>query len=211
VIIYTAIFNNYDVLNEYRTNCRKICYTDQPLVSETWEIHRMDHESKIFRKIKILPHLFLPAHDRSIWIDGHLKPLIDVEEFAGDKGGYWLMEHPLRDCIYQEAEACISMRKDNPKIIQRQVLNYKRDNYPPDNGLVATGVLIRDNNPEYIPIAERWWDEVRVNSVRDQISFNYVAYKHNLQYNTFPFLQGFKNQYHVKDRRHQRTHKQTRP
>jgi len=157
-----------------------------------------------------MPHLFLPAHDRSVWIDGHLLPLVNVEEFARDKSGYWLMKHPARNCIYEEANACIQMRKDNPKIIQRQVARYRQDLYPVNNGLVATGVLIRDNNPAFIPVAEQWWEEVRVHSVRDQISFNYVAHKNNLRFNTFSFLEGFKNQYHVKDRRHQRTNYQPR-
>jgi hypothetical protein len=210
MIIFTAIFNKYDRLNEYTTTCRKICFTDQPIESRTWEIKRMDHESKVYRKIKIMPHLFLPAHDRSVWIDGSLLPLIDVEVFARDKAGYWLMDHPVRKCIYEEANACIQMRKDNPKIIQRQVLRYRQELYPVNNGLVATGVLIRDNDPAFIPVAEQWWEEVRVHSIRDQISFNYVAHKNNLKFSTFPFLEGFKNQYHVKDRRHQRTNYQSR-
>jgi len=206
MIIYTAIFNRYDHLNEYTTTCPKICYTDQPIESRTWEVRRVEHDSKIYRKIKIMPHLFLPDHDRSVWIDGHLLPLMNVEEFAKDKEGYWLMKHPARNCIYEEANACIQMRKDNPKIIQRQVARYRQDLYPVNNGLVATGVLIRDNNPAYTALAEQWWEEVRVYSVRDQISFNYVAHKNSFQYNTFPFLQGFKNQYHAKDRRNKHTH-----
>jgi len=210
MIIYTAIFGRYDKLNEYTTQCRKICYTDQPVESHTWEVCKIDHESKIFRKIKIMPHLFLPTHDRSVWIDGSLLPTMDVEAFARDKAGYWLMKHPNRNCIYDEAQACIQMRKDNPKIIQRQLARYRQELYPANNGLVATGVLIRDNNPAYVAMAEQWWEEVRVYSVRDQISFNYVAQKNNLTFNTFPFLEGFKNQYHVKDRRHKHTHQQSR-
>ena len=199
---------NYDRLNEYQTKCRKICFTDVPMQSDTWEIVRVEHESKIHRKIKILPHLFLPPHDKSVWIDGHLKPLIDIESFAQDKSGFWLMDHPLRKCIYEEANACIAMRKDNRKVIERQTTRYRLERYPPNAGLVATGVLIRE--PGFEDVLEHWWSEVRDFSVRDQLSFNYVAYKNNLRYNTFPFLQGFKNQYHVTDRRHQHHHRQTR-
>ena len=30
---------------------------------------------------------------------------------------------------------------------------------------------------------ESWWEEVKYNSKRDQLSFNYVAWLHNLKFN----------------------------
>ena len=30
---------------------------------------------------------------------------------------------------------------------------------------------------------EKWWNEVKYNSKRDQLSFNYVAWKQNLKFN----------------------------
>ena len=30
---------------------------------------------------------------------------------------------------------------------------------------------------------ESWWEEVKYNSKRDQLSFNYIAWLHNLKFN----------------------------
>ena len=33
---------------------------------------------------------------------------------------------------------------------------------------------------------ESWWEEIKYNSKRDQLSFNYVAWKNGLKYNSIP-------------------------
>lgn len=158
----------------------------------------VDPEPKIFRKVKILPHLFLPEHDKSVWIDGHLVPN-DLSLF--DKSGYWLMKHPTRNCIYQEAQECITLRKDNPRTINEQVNRYRMEGYPVNNGLSATGVLIRDNTEGNRVFGEFWWHQVRTGSVRDQLSFNYSAWKTGLQFDQFPFLQDIKKWKHQKGKK----------
>lgn len=199
MIIYTAIIGGYDKLNEYTTNCRKLCFTDNAsLRSTTWEVVKVRPLMKIHRKIKILPHLFLPPHERSIWIDGNIKPTMDIEKFAEDKSGFWVMQHPVRNCIYQEAAACIALRKDNPRTITRQISKYRAEGYPEHNGMVSTGVLIRDN--VYQEFLNSWWKEVYEHSVRDQLSFNYAATKHNLKFQTFPFLYGLQKDRHIKNK-----------
>lgn len=195
MILYTCITGNYDQLHEFETPFRKICFTDHYMVSPSWEIKIVDPEPKVFRKVKIMPHLFLPEHDKSVWIDGHLQPQ-DLTLF--DRSGFWLMKHPTRTCIYQEAQECITLRKDNPATINEQVNRYRLDGYPESNGLSATGVLIRDNTPENNAFNEFWWHQVRTGSVRDQLSFNYSAWKTGLKFDRFPFLHNIKKWKHVK-------------
>lgn len=194
---YTCITNQYDQLHEFETPFRKICFTDQLIHSETWEVQLIDTEPKIFRKVKINPSLFLPAHDKSVWIDGHLVPN-DLSLF--DKSGFWLMEHPVRDCIYQEAQECIMLHKDNPSTILEQVNRYRLEGYPANNGLSATGILIRDNTTENNAFNAFWWNQVRHGSVRDQLSFNYSAWKTGLKFEMFPFLQSITKWKHAKGR-----------
>lgn len=193
MILYTCITAAYDQLHEFETPFRKICFTDKLIFSSSWEIKVIDPEPKIFRKVKILPHLFLPEHDKSAWIDGHLVPN-DLSLF--DKSGYWLMKHPTRNCIYQEAQECITLRKDNPRTINEQVNRYRMEGYPVNNGLSATGVLIRDNTEGNRVFGEFWWHQVRTGSVRDQLSFNYSAWKTGFQFDQFPFLQDIKKWKH---------------
>lgn len=198
MILFTCITAAYDQLHEFETPFRKICFTDQFMVSSTWEIRTIDLESKIFRKVKIMPHLFLPEHDKSIWLDGHLQPH-DLRIL--DRSGFWLMKHPTRNCIYQEAQECITLRKDNPATINEQMNRYRLDGYPENNGLSATGVLIRDNTKENNDFNEFWWHQVKTGSVRDQLSFNYCAWKTGLEFDQFPFLQDIKKWKHTKGKR----------
>lgn len=194
MIGFTCITGRYDRLREFHTPFPKICFTDQPVTSLTWKVQRIRATPKIFREIKICPHRFLPEHDRSVWIDGHLE-LIDLSILEG-KTGFWLMQHRDRQCVYDELQACIEQKKDNVKTMTEQVNFYATQGYPKNNGLCATGVMIRDNNPEYYPILEAWWSEVKHKSVRDQLSFNYIAWKYNLQFQTFPYVEGFKKWRH---------------
>lgn len=195
MILYTAITSNYDQLHEFDTPFRKICFTDQLITSKTWEIKVIDVEPKIFRKIKIMPSLFLPEHEKSVWIDGHLQPQ-DLSLF--ERSGFWLMKHPVRNCIYQEAQECIALRKDNPATINAQMMRYRTEGYPADNGLNATGVLIRDNNVINNAFNWMWWNEVKYGSVRDQLSFNYCAWRTGLKFEAFPFLYTIKKWKHAK-------------
>lgn len=201
-ILFTAIFNYYDELapiNQPGWDC--ICFTDNPdMTAQGWRIVRMEPYDKIFRHIKTCPHLFLPNHDLSVWIDGNLTPKISLDQIAKGKTDYTLMQHPERKCLYREAERCIQLGKDDAATINAQMERYRRDKYPAKNGLVATGVIIRPGSA-YERFGEAWWDEIRDGSVRDQLSFNYVAWRHKLRFAMFPFLQGFDKVIHASKRR----------
>ena len=41
----------------------------------------------------------------------------------------------------------------------------------------------RHNEKDCIKTMEDWWTEIKHNSKRDQLSFNYVAWKNNFKYN----------------------------
>jgi hypothetical protein len=88
-----------------------------------------------------------------------------------------------RNCIYDEALACIKLNKDKKDIIDKQIKFYQKINYPKNNGLVATGFMIRNHtNDKIILLMEKWWEMIKNYSYRDQLSFNYVAWKYKMQY-----------------------------
>jgi len=198
-ILYTCITNGYDALADYLVpqGWRAICFTDMQIESRTWEVVEIEPREKIFREIKICPHRFLPHHEQSVWIDGNITPLVNLDEFVKEKNGYWLMEHPERMCIYKEAVAVLNKKKDSWEVVAAQMQQYFKYGYPFLNGLSATGVMVRDNTQEHQEFGEQWWREVRDHSVRDQLSFNYVAWKTGLAFKQFKFLDGFnKNRHH---------------
>ena len=97
------------------------------------------------------------------------------------------MIHPHRDCVYEEAKACIQRKKDKSITIEAQINKYRFLNYPERNGMVATGIIVRRKNEEIDKFCELWWREVREHSKRDQLSFNFINWITPINYHQFPF------------------------
>ena len=193
-----------------------IAFTDIDLKSNVWEVRKKpsiyNDNTRNAKKYKILPHRFLSDYDISIYIDGNYVIKNDVNELVekflqkANAAFYDHNQQPLydkRNCIYQEAEAIfnfgnINMKKnpkkgflnfkDDPRIIQKQIKRYHNEGYPPNNGLINGGIILRKHNEnDCVKVMESWWEEIKYNSKRDQLSFNYVAWKNNFNFN---YLEG---------------------
>ncbi len=100
-----------------------------------------------------------------------------------------------RSCIYDEGATILNLGeknggnyKDNPKLIQRQMGRYMDMHYPRNNGLVVQmEVLRRHNEQDVVDSMEDQWVELKYNSKREQLSFNYIAWKNDLK---FSYIQG---------------------
>ncbi|WP_053429542.1 glycosyltransferase domain-containing protein [Rossellomorea marisflavi] len=196
IVVYTAISQGYDDLSDpsyISEGVDYICFSDNPrLESNIWKIipfeeSKLDNVRKC-REAKILPHKFLKQYEYSIWIDGNINVNNDVNELIFDyfkNSGHDLLtfKHPFRDCIYLEAEECIRQKKDKKITIVNQMNNYKNQNFPKHAGLVESNVIVRNHNSSnVIEVMEDWWKEIEHHSRRDQLSFNYVAWKRNFTY-----------------------------
>ena len=114
------------------------------------------------------------------------------------KGEYLAYDHNQshldpRNCVYKEYEAIINLGqqkgnyKDNPAIMYNQVKRYMEEGYPQDNGLTTNGIMFRNHkNPSIINLMEDWWLEIKHNSRRDQLSFDYIAWKNNFKIQYIP-------------------------
>ncbi len=198
-VVYTAIFGGKDKLIEPQVvpdNIDFVCFTDQDFSSSVWSVRKVKPEisdSRLQAKLfKILPHKFLPDYDVSVWVDGNVlvrgdvNQLIDKYLVNGNAIAFFdhrNLQPDSRGCIYQEAEALIEMAKrgkvkDDPDIVKKQISDYRQQGYPDDNGLIVGGVILRKHNlPEVIEVMEKWWEEINKYSIRDQLSFNFVAWK----------------------------------
>ena len=77
--------------------------------------------------------------------------------------------------------------KDIPDIIKNQVERYRTEGYPQDNGLVVQmEVLRKHNESDVIEAMENHWIELKHNSRREQLSFNYIAWKDKLKFSYIP-------------------------
>tara|TARA_B100001059_G_scaffold218680_1_gene239100 strand:- start:16203 stop:16895 length:693 start_codon:yes stop_codon:yes gene_type:complete len=205
-VIYTSIIGKYDSLTEPKYIPKGydfICFTDQDIdnPNSIWEIRKVlplyKDNTRTARKYKILPHRFLPEYDLSIWVDGNEIIVGNVdklqEEYLSNKN-MAVYNHmscwDKRNCIYDEAKAIFYLGnknnnwKDNPKIIENQMNKYFKEGYPPNNGLIVSGVMFRKHNKkDIIDCMELWWEELKYGSKRDQLSFNYTSWKCGTSFN----------------------------
>jgi hypothetical protein len=215
IAIYTSIFGGYDNLIDEQfqmDGVDYICFTDRDIESKTWKVVKStpiyNDSNRNAKKYKVLPHRYLNDYDWSIWIDGNIKVISDIRSLCnGD--AYKLYDHMLvgeydrRNCIYDEAQTILNFGKinserypekgiknwkDNPKLIVDQMNRYTSVGYPKQNGLATTPIMVRNHlDSGVIKHNEDWWSEIKHNSKRDQLSFNYIAWKNKFN---FVYLEG---------------------
>lgn len=196
IAIYTAIIGGYEAPRDPLFKDEGIDYilfTDKRTESKKWDVRYVEHSGLTTRKsaraIKILSHEYLPDYDLTIWVDANfcqkksLKPLI--EKMQKD---LTLLNHPVRKCVYAEARTCLDGQLDYSEVIEEQMYYYQQiEGYPCDNGLVATGLIFRKNTEAVQKLNNDWWHEVLGKSGRDQLSFDYVAWINELEFDKVSF------------------------
>lgn len=195
-VIFTCITGKYDDLKEPKIiteGWQYICFTNNKDLCKkentAWNVIYMDlPTTKHQREIKINPSKFI-NYDISIWIDGSIQICCDLDVFTYKyhREKFTTLLHPHRKCIYEEAEACIKLKKDDRIIICDQMAEYRKSGFPRDMGMIGSGLIIRTRCRENDNFAVKWWNEVEKHSKRDQLSFNYVMYNNRIKYNLISF------------------------
>lgn len=192
-VVYTCITDGYDTLSdpEYiNGDFDYICFTNTSgFTSNIWDLRPLPQEVeglsqvKKQRYVKINAHKLLSNYDISIWVDGsvdirgNLNTLLDKYVNKSSEA-IFVPKHPKRDCIYDESNAVIAARKDKSEIVNPIMDRYKKEGFPKKYGLLQSNIMIRKHNDERcIKLMEAWFAELKDNSHRDQLSFNYVCWK----------------------------------
>jgi hypothetical protein len=207
IAVYTAIFGKKDTLRNPRVvsdRCDYICFTDQPMTSSVWDVRRVPRRdpdpTRSAREYKILAHQYLPEYEMSVWVDGNIDILGDPNEMVKK----WLsdtslavLDHrksaeiPIRN-LSELRDRLLAMERegkhqDDADIIERQYQEYLSSGFPDDNGMAWTCVLLRKHQePQVREFLELWWRELSRWSKRDQMSFNYAAWKTGLPFRYIP-------------------------
>lgn len=191
-VIYTCISGDYDTLKDisnYDNSWDYICFSNtiKPGKYKNWEIREIPKilnfldQTKRARAVKILPHLFLPEYDISIWVDGNIEilnsPQKFIQKYINQQDIFAVSMHPDRTCIYQERDACIRFKKDDEKLLIKQAEIYKNEGYPENWGMIQSNIIYRKNVKDVQILCNMWWEQVLKYSKRDQMSFNYVLWK----------------------------------
>ena len=118
----------------------------------------------------------------SIYIDATFEIKGKLDEFLlrilSPNKSIYILEHPERNTIYNESEAVVHYLKENQVNTIPIIKRYKNENFPDKNGLAETCLIIRRHNDlKCINFMEKWFHEIKHNSHRDQLSFNYIFWK----------------------------------
>lgn len=177
VVVITAITAGRDGLKENQNTegAEFVAFCDRPLVSNTWEIRPA---CDLFRDPvrnakahKILPHLYFPDYDYSLWIDGTLElmdpaPLL-VERYLAECDVVF-GRHSVHRSLDDEVEACLREVLDDPALIQEQIeAGGVADSGP---GFPLASAILRRHTPTVAQFNAVWWSEICRWSRRDQLS-----------------------------------------
>ncbi len=204
--LYTFIFGGYDRLKEPQVitpGWDYICFTDGPTLpmrSKVWSIRRPalpEHSDKKKWAIAhmILHDIVLPDHDLTISIGGQIQVNCNLDEFVAQRfredTPLMLIRHPERACVYDEAEACKALGKEDPSVINTYMRRHRERGMPPSTGLFATGVIGRRRGARLKNMCETWHREMQTYSRRDQLSLPYALWQHPLPISELGWAQTF--------------------
>lgn len=199
-VVYTVLTGAYDPLSnpfpEGATGFERICFTDDPnLVSSNWDVVLLEDSAldtaRESRRPKLLPHRFLEAFEWSLYLDNNVRlkvnPVDIRNDYASSDTRFVCFSHPWRSCIYDEAEEVIRLGIESERRVREQMDYYRSKGFPPNYGLIAGGVILRRHSEDHlVNVSEEWFEHVLRFSKRDQLSFNYVAWRHGFAFSRFP-------------------------
>ncbi len=216
VVVYSCVTGSYDKLdstffasaNVPEPGVRYVVFSDKQtsgrgkvVTSEgvEWDVLPLAWKHSLCRTRtarwhKLHPGIITKHGDISIWVDASqritaktfVSDLLEATVYKTRNVDIFSFKHPQRSCIYQELHACLRLKKDNPELMKRQIELYRKMDYPAFNGLVETACVVRKNTNASLKFDQYWWYELDNHSLRDQLSFNYVAWKTKIPYGHIP-------------------------
>jgi hypothetical protein len=125
---------------------------------------------------KTHPHLCLPAHNISVFVNASVWNRQSIAPLLGAEFG--VHRHRTRIDLFTEGQVCATSGLVDPAQMHQQ-LAYYRDTLPANHttGLWESGVLVRANTERVIQINTLWWDHLQRFTMRDQVSLAYLQYQ----------------------------------
>lgn len=189
IVIYTAIFGSFDILEEPLFINEKIDYiviTDSEVPpyskwkkynkKEIYEYIKNYNNQMKNRYCKLFPHILFPEYKYSIYIDGQIRVCGDITHYVDKMKpcSIAMFRHPLRNDIYMEALAVVKLKNAQPKAVKRQIDYYRKEGFPEEYGLFENGFIVREHNrEECVAVMMEWWHQLNEFTLRDQLSFMY--------------------------------------
>lgn len=196
-VVYTCILQNKLKLQQpecINVNWDYICFTDQEdkwgTKEGVWQyrqisIENQEDKNALFRICMMFPDLLLPEYDYSIWVNPKYKIVGELDLFCRSYGrGVSFLAFPSyhKKDVYEAMYT--TLHDDDANIeVRKKYLQYKREGYPENDGMISTNVMIRNHHNELIKtVMKAWWDEGVQCRRMWEYGFNYVAWRHGCDY-----------------------------
>jgi hypothetical protein len=125
----------------------------------------------------------------SLWIDANFTLLIDPESLR-QHGEFVNFSHADRTRITDEAEEIIRIGKAKEGATRAQLAAYKSQGFDTDENpqrqLSCNGVVLRRHTEAVKAVNEAWAAEMERHTLRDQMSLDFVCWKHGMQLSKWP-------------------------
>lgn len=203
-VIYTCISGDYDSLKDFlvvREGWDYVCFSDsvqRTVYNQSWQIKPLAFKElddvRNARWHKINPHKLFKNYKYSVWIDANIDVVrddfyLEIDKHIERSEQFAVMKHPERDCIYDEATVILDAQMDDPRRVKSQVKKIRELKFPEHAGLIVSCILLRKHGDKVLINAmEEWWRWVRDFSRRDQLSLNFVLWRHNFSPRYLPFV-----------------------
>lgn len=191
-VIYTCLIGNYDFLKHFpviEENWDYVCFTDLNIKSDTqWKIKPLVFDkldsARNYRWHKTHPHILFPEYKQSLFIDANIwikSHWIFDQIKKHSKSNIILAKHFKNNSLYQEYKDCLKVKKDDPKIMAKQIEIIKSNGFPKNTGFSEANIIYRKHNQlEIKKTMEDWWWWIENYSKRDQLSLHYVLWKNKI-------------------------------
>ena len=198
-VVYSVILGNYDEIKkiQLQSGYDYFLFTDinnNSFIKTNWTILQIPEQVRNLnisrvkkqRYLKLHPHLFFQNYDFSIYIDATFSIIGDLNEFLlrilSPKYYIYSLEHPERNTVLSETFAVVQYYKEKNSMAKMIRNKYKQENFTDNTGLLESCIIIRRHNEEKcIDLMNNWFGEIKNNSHRDQLSFNYIIWKKKYQ------------------------------
>ncbi len=197
IAVYTCITGGYEPLGEplyCPDNCDFYVITDAEVSPDSaWhKISLTDvampdglTSAEKNRYCKMFPHRMphIGEYRYSVYLDGKIVPETDLTEFVNRIGdcGIAIHRHTERWCAYDEAEACVIVKKETKENLRRTMSYLESEGFPRGYGLLECCCIARDHENETMQsVMQAWWDMFMQYARRDQLTLPYVLYKHGI-------------------------------
>ena len=157
-VIYTCLTGGYDRLEQPATvapDWDYVCFTDTDGQDGVWQLRKIPFESPDpvvrSRYPKILPHKALPEYKYSVYMDANLR-IVDAEFYRiadrliTDEIPFAQVEHPERDCVYEELKYCYLKDKVDTRTAFRLYRKWTDEDLPRHAGLYENNLIYREHN-----------------------------------------------------------------